>query len=78
MIWPATIFLDPLSTLATLFVYPFIFVGLGIATVVLWALSTFGGNCLLEWASNRWANGYSIINWVSTRARLPFTLQELT
>jgi hypothetical protein len=63
---PASILLDPLSTLTALVVYPVVWIGLGIATFVFWIASLSGGGKLIESFSEKFANGYSMVNWVSS------------
>ncbi|ORY74764.1 Alpha/Beta hydrolase protein [Leucosporidium creatinivorum] len=60
---PSTIFFDPLSTIASIVIYPVIFLFLFLAVVFLWIASLLGLGRVMRAISNKWANGYSIINW---------------
>ncbi|GAA5927963.1 hypothetical protein JCM1841_005063 [Sporobolomyces salmonicolor] len=60
---PASILLDPLSTCASLIIYPFVWVALAYAVGVFWLASLFGGGKIIDWVSKKWANGYSMVNW---------------
>ncbi|GAA5904376.1 hypothetical protein JCM5296_005272 [Sporobolomyces johnsonii] len=60
---PASILLDPLSTFASLIIYPVVWIGLGYAVGVFWIASLLGGGKLIDWAGRKWANGYSMVNW---------------
>ncbi|GAA5874114.1 hypothetical protein JCM1840_000355 [Sporobolomyces johnsonii] len=60
---PASILLDPLSTFASLIIYPVVWIGLGYAVGVFWLASLLGGGKLIDWAGRKWANGYSMVNW---------------
>jgi hypothetical protein len=62
---PASILLDPLSTLTALIVYPVVWIGLGVATFVFWIAGLSGGGKLIELVSDKFAKGYSVVNWVS-------------
>ncbi|GAA5920844.1 hypothetical protein JCM3775_003977 [Rhodotorula graminis] len=54
---PASILFDPLSTLATLVLYPIIAAGLAVLVATLYLFSLLGG------LSAKYANGWSIVNW---------------
>lgn len=88
---PSTIFFDPLSTIASIVIYPVIFLFLFLAVLVLYVASLLASHVLLGGStrlptdhsstlqgfgrvmraiSNKWANGYSLINWVSSSTEL--------
>jgi hypothetical protein len=89
---PSTIFFDPLSTIASIIIYPVIFLFLFLAVVVLYVASLLvrwlgwgstgcsmladlvhglqGFGRIMRALSNKWANGYSLINWVGTSTEL--------
>ncbi|GAA6052174.1 hypothetical protein JCM3770_001255 [Rhodotorula araucariae] len=60
---PASFFTDPLSTVATLIIYPVITVGLGVAVAVLYFGSLLGLGRVFKRLGNRYANGWSLVNW---------------
>lgn len=62
---PASILLDPLSTLTALVVYPVVWFGLGVATFVFWLAGLSGGGKLIQFISDKYAKGLSMVNWVS-------------
>ncbi|GAA6018068.1 hypothetical protein JCM10207_006070 [Rhodosporidiobolus poonsookiae] len=60
---PATAFTDPTGTVAALTIYPLVWSGLFVAVAVFWVAGLLGGQKIITWMSNKWANGYSIVNW---------------
>ncbi|GAA6023264.1 hypothetical protein JCM11491_003891 [Sporobolomyces phaffii] len=62
---PASILLDPLSTFAALVVYPVVWLGLGVATFVFWIAGLSGGGKLIQAVADKFANGYSMVNWAN-------------
>ncbi|GAA5968429.1 hypothetical protein JCM11641_007633 [Rhodosporidiobolus odoratus] len=60
---PGTVFADPLGTAAALIVYPVVWTFLGLAVFVFWLASLVGGQGIIEWIGNEYANGYSMVNW---------------
>jgi len=61
---PASVLFDPLSTLATLVLYPLIALGLAALVAALYIFSLVGGGRVVDWLSSTYANGWSIVNWV--------------
>ncbi|KAK4052704.1 hypothetical protein OIV83_001991 [Microbotryomycetes sp. JL201] len=70
---PATIFLDPLSTGMALVVWPFVFFGLFIETLVLRVVMSIGGRWAIHQISETWCERYSVVNWPNPEI---FTSQE--
>lgn len=62
---PLTIFSDPIGVIAAIIIYPIIYFGLWLLTVVLWLTSLIGGGKLIEYLSKNYGDGYSPVNWVS-------------
>ncbi|GAA5879905.1 hypothetical protein JCM16303_004392 [Sporobolomyces ruberrimus] len=62
---PASILLDPLSTLTALVVYPVVWFGLAIATFVFWIAGLSGGGKIIRDIADKYANGYSMVNWAN-------------
>ena len=62
---PASILIDPLSTTAALIIYPVVWIGLAIFTAIFWLAGISGGGKIIESISEKFANGYSMVNWVS-------------
>ncbi|GAA5944359.1 lipase family protein [Sporobolomyces koalae] len=62
---PAAILLDPLSTTAALVVYPFVWFGLAIATLVFWLAGLLGGGDLIRSIADKHAHGYSMVQWAN-------------
>ncbi|GAA5870457.1 hypothetical protein JCM8547_004037 [Rhodosporidiobolus lusitaniae] len=60
---PATIVSDPLGTLAGLLFYPIIWIGLGTAVFVFWILSMLQGQKVIDYLSDKYAEGWSMVNW---------------
>ncbi|GAA5848915.1 hypothetical protein JCM9279_004664 [Rhodotorula babjevae] len=60
---PASVLFDPLSTAATLILYPIIAVGLAFLVAVLYLFSLLGGRRIVNSLSNKYADGWSIVNW---------------
>lgn len=67
---PVDIFFDPTSVIASLIIYPVIFVFLGIAELFLRIFGLLGGQHLLTYLGDKFADGYSIINWVNIHDKL--------
>lgn len=61
---PASILIDPLSTTAALVIYPVVWLGLGLATFVFWLAGISGGGQIIENIAEKYAKGYSMVNWV--------------
>ncbi|GAA5948289.1 hypothetical protein JCM3765_001353 [Sporobolomyces pararoseus] len=62
---PASILLDPLSTIAALVIYPFVWFGLAVFVLVFWVAGLLGGGKLIDWISNKFAKGYSMVQWAN-------------
>ena len=62
---PATVFLDPVGTFAGLIITPVVAVGVALCCVVFWVGGKIGLDKVIDWASDKWADGYSMPNWVS-------------
>ncbi|SCV69560.1 BQ2448_2580 [Microbotryum intermedium] len=62
---PASILFDPLSTIATLIIYPVIYTFLFLAIFGLYLTSSIGGSAVISYISRRFADGYSVVNWPS-------------
>ncbi|BGP19399.1 hypothetical protein JCM10213v2_007488 [Rhodosporidiobolus nylandii] len=62
---PATVFSDPLGTLAALLFYPVIWTGLGAVVLVFWLLGLVGGQRIIDWLSRRYAGGLGVVNWLN-------------
>ena len=62
---PSTYFSDPAQSLAIIVVYPLFGTAIFLLSLV-FALGRIGGYCdsLIDYISDRWAKGYSIVNWV--------------
>ncbi|KAM0786794.1 hypothetical protein ACM66B_002228 [Microbotryomycetes sp. NB124-2] len=77
---PVSIFGDPLSTVASLIIYPTVFVGVAIAGMSFWVASLFGGGNLIEWLASTFANGYGMANWpdpdLLKREEVTLTMQK--
>jgi CBS domain containing-hemolysin-like protein len=71
---PASILLDPLSTLTALVVYPVVWFGLAIATFVFWIAGLSGGGKIIRDIAEKFANGYSMVNWASLLSSPPHSL----
>lgn len=56
-----------LTALALQLFYPPVFLGLALAMLVLKFLSVIGAGQIVTFLGNKYASGYSIINWESTR-----------
>ncbi|GAA5992233.1 hypothetical protein JCM10908_001831 [Rhodotorula pacifica] len=74
---PATIFIDPLGTLASLIIFPVVNVGVALCCVVFWLGGKIGLNKIIDWASDKWAQGYSMPNWPSQDLFGPQTIVAL-
>ncbi|KAL8277885.1 hypothetical protein RQP46_009704 [Phenoliferia psychrophenolica] len=61
---PSSIFGDPLSTFASLVIYPVIFTGLLIVAITFWVASHTGGGLLVRWIQRTFMGGYSAPNWL--------------
>jgi hypothetical protein len=61
---PVSIILDPLNVICSLIIYPVIVFFLGAAELALRIFNMLGGQYLLSYLGNKYADGYSIINWV--------------
>ncbi|KAG0653224.1 hypothetical protein C6P46_003310, partial [Rhodotorula mucilaginosa] len=62
---PATAFLDPVGTFAGLIITPVVAVGVALCCVVFWVGGKIGLDKVIDWASDKWADGYSMPNWPS-------------
>ncbi|GAA5873862.1 hypothetical protein JCM3774_000706 [Rhodotorula dairenensis] len=62
---PATIFIDPIGTLASLVIFPVVNMGVALCCVVFWLGGKLGLNRVIDWVSDKWAQGYSMPNWPS-------------
>ena len=62
---PATVFLDPVGAFAGLIITPVVAVGVALCCVVFWVGGKIGLDKVIDWASDKWADGYSMPNWVS-------------
>ncbi|GAA5900350.1 hypothetical protein JCM8208_005335 [Rhodotorula glutinis] len=60
---PASVLFDPLSTIATLILFPVITAGLAVLVAVLYLFSLLGGRRIVNSLSNKYADGWSIVNW---------------
>ena len=60
-----TAFTDPVGTAANLVITPVVGVGVALSCVVFWIGGKLGLNKVIDWASDKWADGYSMPNWVS-------------
>ncbi|KAK4057504.1 hypothetical protein OIO90_001573 [Microbotryomycetes sp. JL221] len=60
---PISIFGDPLSTIASLVIYPVVFGVITISGIFFWIASLFGGAGFIEWLGVTFANGYGMANW---------------
>jgi len=61
---PASVLFDPLSTIATLVLYPVIAAGLAVLVAALYLFSLVGGRRIVNSLSAKYADGWSIVNWV--------------
>ncbi|KAK4052705.1 hypothetical protein OIV83_001992 [Microbotryomycetes sp. JL201] len=77
---PISIFGDPLSTVASLIIYPVVFVAIAFAGTAFWVASLFGGGSLLEWLGSTFANGYGMASWpdpdLLNREEVTVTMQK--
>ena len=62
---PATVFLDPVGTCVGLIITPIVNVGVAICCMVFWIGGKLGLDKVIDWVSDKWADGYSMPNWVS-------------
>ncbi|BGP51022.1 hypothetical protein JCM10450v2_006948 [Rhodotorula kratochvilovae] len=74
---PASIVTDPLSTTATLVVYPVVTTILLGAVVGLYLFSLLGGKRVVDWLSNRYAGGWSVVNWADPTIFGPRSLMAI-
>lgn len=61
---PATIFIDPIGTIAALITFSVVNIGVALCCVVFWLGGKLGLNRVIDRASDKWAQGYSMPNWV--------------
>ena len=62
---PATVFTDPLGTAAALVIGPVVTGGVAICCMVFWIGGKLRLGKVIDWASDKWTDGYSMPNWVS-------------
>lgn len=71
LLQPLLVLSDPLSFFFAAVAYPVIFVTLAATVVVLRLGYWLGLGKVIERLSNKYANGYSAVNWVSRSSRSP-------
>ncbi|GAA6042487.1 hypothetical protein JCM8097_003052 [Rhodosporidiobolus ruineniae] len=74
---PATVFQDPLGTVASLIIYPVVWTALGVLVFFFWLGSKVGGQRILDWLSVKYAGGWSVVNWANPQIFGPSSVKAV-